>query len=69
MNIYRKICVVFSNFVKKIIIIGGIKLHKKVKKFVKVQVSTIRLNQKRSDTIENKMITQNASGKSKMRFS
>ena len=45
MNIYRKICVVFSNFVKQKTI-GGIKFHKKVEKIVKVQVSTIRLNQK-----------------------
>ena len=45
MNIYRKICVVFLNFVKKII--GVTNSRKKVKKFVKVQVFVIRLNQKR----------------------
>ena len=43
--------------------IGGIHFRKKVKKSVKVQVSTIRLNQKRSNTcnqsIENKILTQN----------
>ena len=67
MNIYRKICVVFSKT------IGGINFRKNSKKkFAKVQVSTIRLNQNRSNTynksIENKMVTQNILVKSKMRF-
>ena len=39
------------------------KLFQKIKKVVKVRVSTFRLNQKRSNTynqsIENKMVTQN----------
>ena len=48
------------------------KLFQKIKKVVKVRVSTFRLNQKRSDTynqsIENKMVTQNILVNSKMRF-
>ena len=78
MNICRKICVVFSKLVTKII--GEINFCKRVKKIiVKVQVSTIGLNRnrnrnrKRSNTynqsIENEMITQNILIKSKMRFS
>ena len=53
MNIYRKIFVVFSNFNNKLIsgITFGKKNVKKIgKKFVKVQVSIIRLNQKRPNT-------------------
>ena len=61
MNIYRKICAVISNFVKKVT--DGINFRTKSKKIVKVQVSIIPLNQKRSKTynrsIENKMVTQN----------
>ena len=71
MNIYRKICVVFSNFAKTMI--GGIKFSQKSKKIVKVQVSITRLNQMRSNTynqsIENKKVTQNELIKKKMRFS
>ena len=48
------------------------KLFQKIKKVVKVRVSTFRLNQKRSSTynqsIENKMVTQNILVNSKMRF-
>ena len=48
------------------------KLFQKIKKVVKVRVSTFRLNQKRSNTynqsIENKMVTQNILVNSKMRF-
>ena len=71
MNIYRKICAVFSNFVKKKT--GGINFHKKVKKNRKSKDSSIGLNQKRSSTynlsIENEMIMQNIVIKSKMRLS
>ena len=48
------------------------KLFQKIKKVVKVRVSTFRLNQKRSNSynqsIENKMVTQNILVNSKMRF-
>ena len=48
------------------------KLFQKIKKVVKVRVSTFCLNQKRSNTynqsIENKMVTQNILVNSKMRF-
>ena len=48
------------------------KLFQKIKKVLKVRVSTFRLNQKRSSTynqsIENKMVTQNILVNSKMRF-
>ena len=60
--------VMFSNFVNKII--AGINF-RKVQEFA-IQVSTIRLNQKRSNTysysIENKMVTQSIFVKSRMRF-
>ena len=48
------------------------KLFQKIKKVVKVRVSTFRLNQKRSNSynqsIENKMVTQNILVNSEMRF-
>ena len=71
MNIYRKICVLLSK--KKTI--GGTnfcKKKKKKKKSVKVQVFSISLNQKRSNTynqsIKKKMVTQNILVKSKLCF-
>ena len=57
---FRKIFVMSSNFVKKYN--WRDKLSQKSKKVVKVQVSTIRLNRKRSNTykqsIEDKIVTQ-----------
>ena len=71
MKIFRKICVVFSNFVNKIT--GRIFVGKKVKK-KKNQVSTVRLHQDRSksitynQSIENKMAAQNIVMKPKCVF-
>ena len=63
MSINRKICVVFSNFVKK-------KLLQKSKKIANVQVSSFRLNEKQSNSYnqstENKMAMQNVLVKSKI---
>ena len=73
MNIHRKICVVFSNFVFKII--GGINLGKKsFLKIVILQVSiTTYIKRHQTNTYnqsnENKMVTQNIVIKSKTRFS
>ena len=62
MNIYGKMCVVLSNLIKKRKEKKWLTrktFAKKVKKMVKVQVSTISLNQKRSNiynwSIENEM--------------
>ena len=62
MNIYGKMCVVLSNLIKKKKKKKWLTrktFAKKVKKMVKVQVSTISLNQKRSNiynwSIENEM--------------
>ena len=52
MNIYGKMCVVLSNLIKKKKekkLLTRKTFAKKVKKMVKVQVSTISLNQKRSN--------------------
>ena len=74
MNIHRKICVVLSNFVKKENNWRDKLLQKKKKKekSVKVQVFSISLNQKRSNTcnqsIKKKMVTQNILVKSKLCF-
>ena len=66
----KNLCLFFKFRPKKII--GGTKFRKKCKKFVKVQVSTIHLNQKRSNTynrsIENKIVAQNILAKSKCVF-
>ena len=66
MSINRKICVVFSNFVKKTLL-------QKSKKIANVQVSSFRLNKKQSNTynqsIENKKVLQNVLVKSKIYFS
>ena len=76
MNIYRKICVVFSNFVKKII--GGINFRKKRKKnrkctsfYLLLKSKEVKqgINQGINQGIENKMVTQNIFVKSKIRFS
>ena len=71
MNIYRKICVAFSNFIKKNNCLD--KPSQKVKKYIKVQFYIIRLNQKRSNiyyqSIEHKIVTQNILVKSKIHFS
>ena len=62
MNIYGKMCVVLSNLIKKKKKKKWLTrktFAKKVKKMVKVEVSTISLNQKRSNiynwSIENEM--------------
>ena len=71
MKVYRKISVVSSNFFKKTIWQNKL-LQKELEKIVKLQVSSIGLNQKRWKTynrsIENETVTQNMFVKSKMRF-
>ena len=71
-NNNRNICFVFANFGEANNLREKISL-KKFKTIMKVQVSTICLSQKRSNTynrsIENEMVIKNILVKSKIRFS